>query len=138
MGETIDIRYGRLLLENSFGPEFDELPVRLQAQYWDGNRFATNTLDNCSPISASRLQLTPATLSPQATASALTAGQSRNRDLYLPAPGVPGVIAAEYLVPAWLQYDWLNNGNFTDNPRAEFIFGRFRGNPRQIFWREVF
>ncbi|WP_333608355.1 DUF6701 domain-containing protein [Arsukibacterium sp.] len=133
-----NLRYGRLLLENSFGPEFDELPVRLLAQYWDGNRFATNTLDNCSPIAASRLQLMPATLSPQATAAALVAGQSRNRDLYLPAPGAPGVIAAEYLVPLWLQYDWLNDGNFTDNPRAEFIFGRFRGNPRQIFWREVF
>jgi MSHA biogenesis protein MshQ len=37
----------------------------------------------------------------------------------------------------WLQFDWTDNGSYTDNPlQGSAIFGRFRGHDRVIYWSE--
>ena len=41
------IRYGRLQIDNAYGSELLNLSMRLNAQYWTGNGYATNTLDSC-------------------------------------------------------------------------------------------
>ena len=48
----VQIRYGRLVLENSFGSELMHLPVPLQVEYFDGtaNGFVPNTEDGCSQV----------------------------------------------------------------------------------------
>lgn len=43
-------RYGRLILQNSFGPETEPLDIPLQVQYWDGSSFVVNTDDNCTVL----------------------------------------------------------------------------------------
>ncbi len=152
---TTDVRYGRMVLDNAYGPETDDLPLSLTAEYWNGSRFVTNTLDNCSLIDADKLTSNgdlPVTA--VATANNLQQGQTPQQSFVLQAPGEGeiGRIEGEYTVPAWLQYNWsgkitgcsvnpsdpVNPNCYDENPSAEFIFGRYRGNPRQIFWRERF
>jgi hypothetical protein len=52
-----DVRFGRLRLENSFGPENRDLPVSISAEYWDGAKFSTNANDNCTSIPASAIAM---------------------------------------------------------------------------------
>ncbi|WP_213995015.1 DUF6701 domain-containing protein [Arsukibacterium sp.] len=133
-----DIRYGRMQMANGFGPEFDDLPVNLTAEYWDGSRFTGNSADSCSVISAASLNLSSTLTSAVANAAALSSGKTPTDGLLLLAPDEPGVVGATYQVPVWLQYDWNDDGNYNNSPLAEFIFGRYRGNPRQIYWHERF
>lgn len=148
-----DLRYGRLVLENAFGSEFDDLPLTLRAEYWDGQRFITNSADNCSlsaPVSLNRLagSVTPAI---SGEALPLNTGVSRPLSLLLNAPAVVGSATYEYIAPPWLSYNWDRPAVWSDdcaasdsatwsaktpNPWACMIFGRYRGNPRLIFWRE--
>jgi hypothetical protein len=52
--EMVDgaFRYGRLILENAFGPETEPLQIPFRVEYWDGptNGFVTNTDDSCTTI----------------------------------------------------------------------------------------
>lgn len=162
----LNMRFGRLALDNTYGPEHESLPVRLQAQYWHSptQRFIDNSEDNCTVLSAGtvvqpgssniNLQLQKeqpyvgaatltlqASSNPQAAFTAMQQGSSVIDGLpalLLPATGERGRGEMEYLAPIWLQGDWDSDGVFDDNPQAEFMFGRFRGNPRQISWRELF
>ncbi|WP_372627479.1 DUF6701 domain-containing protein [Arsukibacterium sp.] len=133
-----DIRYGRLQMANGFGPEFDDLPVSLTAEYWDGSRFVTNSADNCSVISAANLTLSNSLTTASANAATISSGKTPAGGLLLLAPAASGTVEATYQVPVWLQYDWNDDGNYNNSPVAEFMFGRYRGNPRQIYWRERF
>lgn len=51
------MRFGRLRLQNAFGPLINDLPVTLQAEYWNGTAFATNTLDSCLTLAADNFAL---------------------------------------------------------------------------------
>ena len=51
------MRYGRLRMQNAFGPQGNDLPVSLQAEYWNGGAFATNTLDSCLTLAAGNFAL---------------------------------------------------------------------------------
>ena len=125
-------------MANGFGPEFDDLPVNLTAEYWDGSRFINNTADNCSVISAANLSLSNGLTTAQASATTLNSGKTPPGGLLLVAPDETGNVEATYQVPVWLQYDWNDDGNYSNSPVAEFMFGRYRGNPRQIYWQERF
>ena len=50
-------RYGQLRLQNAFGPQGNDLPITLQAEYWNGSAFATNTLDSCLTLAAGNFAL---------------------------------------------------------------------------------
>ena len=52
---VVPVRSGRLLLPHAYGSELLDLPLGLAAQYWDGNNYATNTLDNCTVVPASSI-----------------------------------------------------------------------------------
>jgi hypothetical protein len=51
------MRFGRLRLQNAFGPLGNDLPVTLAAEYWNGTTFATNTLDSCLTLVAGNFAL---------------------------------------------------------------------------------
>jgi hypothetical protein len=148
-----DIRYGRMVLKNAYGPEDENLPLSLNAEYWDGSRFMISTQDSCSLINTSNLTTTGNFgVTAVAVASKLRQGQTPRQSFVLRAPNSIGTLNGEYVVPAWLQYNWSGKLSgcsvnpddpttpncYNENPTAEFMFGRFRGNPRQIFWRELF
>lgn len=139
---TLDWRYGRLQLMNALGSEQHNLPVQLRAEYFNGSLFVLNDQDSCSPVQPTRL-IIDSTGRPAITASGTNAqlqqGLSSAFDLLLGAPGVESRYPLEYQLSdaPWLQYDWNpNNGPTLENPKAEAVFGSFRGNNRQIFWRE--
>jgi MSHA biogenesis protein MshQ len=49
--------FGRLTLGNAYGSELINLPVPIEAQSWDGVRFATRTNDSCTRFPASAVTL---------------------------------------------------------------------------------
>jgi len=51
------MRFGRLRLQNAFGPLGNDLPVTLLAEYWNGTAFSTNTLDSCLSLAAGNFAL---------------------------------------------------------------------------------
>jgi MSHA biogenesis protein MshQ len=49
-----------------------------------------------------------------------------------------GDIKATLAVDDWLKFDWDDDvGTAIENPWAVATFGRYRGNDRIIYWREV-
>lgn len=50
-------RYGRLFLQSMHGSELIALPMRVEAQFWDGNGYARNTLDSCSDVPLSSISM---------------------------------------------------------------------------------
>ncbi|MEX2130929.1 MAG: DUF6701 domain-containing protein, partial [Pseudohongiellaceae bacterium] len=45
-----DFRYGRMLLDNGFGPETEPLNIPFRVEYWDGTAFLLNTDDSCTVL----------------------------------------------------------------------------------------
>lgn len=135
-----DIRYGRLLLQNGAGPEEEPLPLVLRSEYWDGSRFIVNQQDSCSLLTAGQLNsLTSPALSFAGAGAPLQQGMLPAGALWAQPSLAPGSWRIEYQASPWLQYNWSGTAaGFNENPQAELMFGRFRGNPRQISWRELF
>ncbi len=47
---TEEFRYGRLLIENAFGPELEPLGIGFTIQYWNGSEFSVNTDDSSTTL----------------------------------------------------------------------------------------
>ena len=50
-------RCGRLRMLTAVGPQGNDLPVSLLAEYWNGSAFTTNTLDSCLTLAAGNFGL---------------------------------------------------------------------------------
>jgi len=141
-----NLRFGRWNIENGYGPETEDIPLRMQTQYWDGNNFVTNTDDVCTAYDAAivanrtieNISLDPALTSSSGTGS-FTLGLSEII-MSKPSdnPASQGQVRFIYTAtPAWLKYDWDGNGSYSENPSGIAAFGLYRGNDRIISWREV-
>ncbi|KRW81768.1 hypothetical protein AQ621_05995 [Marinobacter sp. P4B1] len=132
------VRYGRLELENVYGPETgDPLLMPFRATYWDGTRFVTNTDDSCSPWATSDITVTdPGGVMAELADLSGELEQGTAAPLELVPTGNRGEAILEWDVPVWLQDDW-NQDDTLVNPRATATFGVYRGNDRIIYWREV-
>lgn len=53
----IKMRFGRLKPQNAYGSERLDLPVPLEAQYWTGITFTRNTLDTCTALTPTHVNL---------------------------------------------------------------------------------
>jgi len=138
-------RFGRIVIDNAFGPEVLDLKMPLRAEYWNGSTFITNTDDNACPGSQFVIgdftisdadgsdSLTPASLS-SLTYQPLVMGAA---SLTLGAPNASGPLNITLNVPDWLKYDFDGNTS-DDTPSAQAFFGQYRGNDRIIYWREQF
>lgn len=138
----LNLRYGRLVLENIAGPEDEDLAVSMRAEYWDGERFMLNNLDNCTTNLASSLGIisNPENLSttPGGDGNSLENGQLIFNDLFWQAANAQGEFEFEYSAPPWLQFPWVDSeGDSHLNPRAFGSFGQYRGNDRVIYWLEL-
>lgn len=150
---TLDMRYGRLKLiggavEDVPAPSAPaiNLPVELEAEYWDGQAFITNSVDDCTAVDSTKLLFsgTPFT-AVEGSPATLNSGSSR-----VPAPQSPsiyfevtsgtptGAWPIEYTAPDWLKFNWRQEAGAVvqEDPSSEISVGRFRGNKRQIFWQE--
>lgn len=70
--ETTPIRGGRLRLVNFYGSNLLKPRVEYRAEYWNGNRWATNTLDSTTSIAAGNIATGGLTVS---TMTMLAAGE---------------------------------------------------------------
>lgn len=149
---TTDVRFGRMQIQNTYGPETATVNQPVFFQYFNGTHFVTNTDDTCTPFAASNITLQvegETALAPGvvtdveigsgttnlAIGTPLTEGHV-NLTYSAPGAGNTGTISNTYSVPAWLQFDWDGDGIHDNNPSATAIFGRYRGNDRVIYWLE--
>ncbi|NQD37288.1 MSHA biogenesis protein MshQ [Permianibacter sp. IMCC34836] len=144
-------RLGRMVLENAYGPEQLALPIPLRLEYFDGTRWQKNSLDSCTDYLKTRASLVavsgglnPAVTSinrPNSATTVVSGSAALTSTLQLSAPsdGSSGSIDIQYNaadLPGWLQFDWDNDGQQDDAPKARATFGRYRGSDRVIYWRE--
>jgi MSHA biogenesis protein MshQ len=137
--ESIEVRYGRLVLQNAYGPENLPLTIPLQTEYYDGSNFILNSLDNCTNYTFNNLTLSNYQgnlLSGDTIASGggtLLSGTGNAIELSAPGVGHDGSVDLEYDLDA-AGLSWLKPGG--NNPTAKVTFGIFKGNPRLIYMRE--
>ena len=159
-----DFRYGRLLIDNAFGPETEDLAITFRVEYFDGERFVVNTDDSCTVIDAAQLTLVPGTYTgnlddgetdistPQTTefhngqvqgVESATNPSDEPFTATAPGEGNGGTVDVELDLDAlglpFLQFRWPElNAGYDENPRAQLEFGQFRSHDRVIHWQEIY
>ena len=158
------VRYGRLRLGGASGSQVLAMRIPVEAQYWNGSVFVTNTLDSCTTLLSTNVGLgnfggslnageTTASIvnSPlQSGRSAIQlsapgAGNSGSVDitLNLGATGSTNADACNAFAPAataanktHLRGAWCAPGTYTKDPSARVRFGINRGSDQSIYRRE--
>ncbi|WP_290653864.1 polymer-forming cytoskeletal protein [Idiomarina sp.] len=165
--DSIGLYYGRMVLENTFGSEAEQLPVFARTEYYFDNdpedsqpgRFVVNEQDTCTTLVSQQLSdavsstdlpavRVPAANDVEQTVSAgqlFDANELLTEQLGWTQPDeLSGTFEFELLLDLtanellYLQYDWNEDGSYDDNPTASGTFGIYRGSDRQIYWQEVF
>ncbi|MFQ3248461.1 MAG: MSHA biogenesis protein MshQ [Glaciecola sp.] len=139
----VEIRYGRLVVQNSFGPETSNFPQTMEIEHFDGTNFIATPTDNCTSYDAGKITLSNISLDPALTAviggtGKFVSGKNSAIELQATGTGNQGEVGVAYEAYDWLKYDWDNDGTYDDDPSAVATFGIYRGNDRIIHWREVF
>ena len=161
-----DFRYGRIQVDNAYGPETEPVDITFRVEYFDGVRFVTNTIDACTQIESNQLDLLagtytgslndPETSIVPAQSSTFNGGliqgtqaatnpTDRTFSATAPGDGNAGTVDIELdLSPTglnlpWLQFRWPHDDqDFNENPRATLEFGQFRSHDRVINWQEIY
>ncbi|MBR9728775.1 hypothetical protein G3R48_12385 [Shewanella intestini] len=145
---TQDLRQGRVVLANTYGPENETLTMPVTAQYWDGSTWQTSSNDNCSVISGSLSSGTtyaPAlgvneTVQRSAQSAQVLNGQGQLLWQNVGSNNYRGQVMSSLAVDNWLQWYWNWDSlspNVLSDPQASAFFGRYRGHDRIIYWREI-
>lgn len=160
LGEALDLRFGRLQLNDAYGSEVVDLPVRFFTEYWNGTEFVRNVGDSCTLIPRGAIIYPDGNLGDDANrtvvvgAGTTTGGYGNlddegvkflasDADHYFSRPGQGNTgtfqVQIDLTALPWLRYDWNQDGSFNDSmmPPARFGFGSYRGHDRIIYWREV-
>lgn len=141
--DTANIRFGRMRLENTFGTELLALTVPLYAEYYNGTQFIRNIADSCSLYNAAAITYSNRqglSADPVAGGNGVLFGGNFDpgNPITLNSNSQVGSIDATLSMPAWLLFDWDNNGIHNNNPVAHITFGIYSGSHRQIYSREVY
>lgn len=154
------LRYGRLRLDDSYGPETANLPVIFRTEYWDGSEWKRNRDDSCSQIALSDIAYPGGPISIATNRSPPVGGGSTtgiyanlsttsvgftegDAGHYFTAPGAGNIGTVRVQIDLtrypWLRFDWSQDGDFTDSslPDAHFTFGNYRGHDRVLYWIEA-
>lgn len=135
-------RYGRLLLQNAYGPEMRPLTIPVLTEFFNGTAFVPNDLDSCTAYNAAEILMGTYQGNLEAGDTvgtgigSLTAGVGNA--LSLSAPGVENDGSVQLTLDlsqvTGLDLEWLQPGGV--NPTATATFGIYQGNPRLIYMRE--
>jgi len=148
--------YGRFVMQNTYGPETDDLAMEAYTEFLDADlsasgQYVLNSGDNCTNL------LSTITLDPEGSGTedhdAITVGGGTSDFSYNPlliggeagflftAPGAGNDgeidVSIELLTFPWLQYDWDGDGTLQNPPDTTASFGQYRGHDRIIYWREI-
>ncbi|QSX33235.1 MSHA biogenesis protein MshQ [Shewanella avicenniae] len=149
---TLDMRLGRAVLNNSYGPENQPVLMSGETEFWNGSQWQTNVADSCSVITPTMLSQTSnaslgylfepelssgQTISRFGDPAAVSAGRFGLR--WLSSGEYRGKVTAPVSVSPWLLWYWGFDGatEALQEPRASAYFGRYRGNDRVINRREL-
>ncbi len=138
----LEIRFGRAVLENSFGPEINDLAQTIKYEHFDGDYFTLSTDNDCTGFDENALSLISMSLDKaltgiESTMNHATSGRILGLKLNSPGSGHQGEIGLELDVHSWLKYDWSNDGALDENPSAVAVFGIFRNDDRLLNRREL-
>ena len=145
-----EIRFGRLNIENAFGSELTPLPIPFYTEYFNGSSFITNTADACTTATVSQLSFNsgsnPITVGSGTSTASITHSPlvSGVAGLTLSAPGADNTgdvdITSTNFISSfpWLAYDWDGDSSYDNSPTARATFGIYKGNSKQIYFREVY
>jgi MSHA biogenesis protein MshQ len=165
IGQT-SVRFGRLKLGNAFGSEKLDLPIPLEAQYWNGVAFITNTDDSCTPLANANAvlgnylgSLSASNMGASHVAGLGTlAGGKGGLKLTMPSPSAAGSLdlaiklgsgaSADQSCPGsmgsvtgagleYLQSQWCGT-NFSRDPRVRIRFGTYKNANQMIYMREMY
>jgi MSHA biogenesis protein MshQ len=141
-----DFYFGRLRIENAFGPQQRNLSVPVIAEYYNGQQFVQNTQDNCTQITTPKLiaDTDPAThnLPLEKTQinnvlSPLISGRGEIELGGTPSINDFGSIDITLDAEPWLKFNWDNHLADDENPTGKATFGIYRGHDRIIYRHEV-
>ena len=139
-----NLRFGRLRMDNVFGPELNPLLMPVFTEFWNGTSFQKNILDTCTTIANGDLiaVASPPGLSVPVVVNAPASAGDVN--LSFPAPGsgndgfVDTIVDLNSAAHLWLRFDWDADGVFDNDPFAQATFGIFDGNPVQIYIQQIY
>ena len=143
-------RYGRVFLENAFGPETRPLTMNFSAQYFNqssgiAGRFIPNRDDDCTTYTITDFSFVSGSytqrLNSGETSISSIAGSPYNAgvgSVTLSAPGNnnEGNVDIRFSVEDFLRYDWDMTGTVSE-PVNTASFGRYRGNDSIIYRHEI-
>lgn len=144
------VRFGRLYISNAYGAETSTVVQQWRMEYFDGDKFVTNSLDSGTAYDLINIGTITVTdegnaldpLLPSDTSASGEISDSGSFSLGIlnviwspPVDHRYGTIRFSYNAPAWLDYDWLETG-FID-PVANVSFGQYRGVDKVIYWKEI-
>lgn len=143
LSSTLNLRFGRLRLDDAFGPESVPLPVTFVTEYWSGSFFALSTSDTWSLVNNTCTQIPRSAIVYEPTGSLLVdanrtvpIGSSNTQGNYgnLTADGVafiagnaghwfsapdPGTgnfqVDVDLVNLPWLRFDWNQDGDFNND-----------------------
>lgn len=131
---NFDVRYGRLSMENVYGPEnINELLMPFRVEYWNGSRFEVNTADSCTGWNTGNIGGTADHHALASGSGMFSAGEAG--PLRLQPAGSQGTDTLIWDVADWLTDDFNGDGSLED-PSALATFGVYRGHDRVIYWQE--
>ena len=152
------LRFGRLRLTNANGSELLPIGLPLVAEQFDGAGFVIHTVDICTAIATTFIDLDndqedPAQGDAQIDIGALTTTASiansplvgGDGGLVFSAPGAGNIGYADTsfnldlvggAAMPWLYFDWDGDGNHDNNPSGRVTFGVYQGSRYLIHIRE--
>jgi uncharacterized protein DUF6701 len=72
------MRFGRLIATNARGSHLVPLSMTMELQYWNGTAFITNTMDSCTTVAASNIEMRNFSQNLDPCETSLTAGAFAN------------------------------------------------------------
>lgn len=163
-GSPLKMRFGRLKLSNAHGSELLNLPVPIQAQYWNGTAFVPNEADNCTVLASTNFALgnyqrkagdTWTTSPTLVNTAAIQGGWQVSLSKPSPTPSGKGSVdlcvdlgadpvggtvcsaTASANLP-YLQGLWSPGTSYNNDPKVRATFGVFKGNDEFIYLREMY
>lgn len=149
---TLDVRLGRAVLSDTYGPSDKPIMMAGTSQYWDGQQWRKNTDDSCSVVDGKMQSLvndhdwgylfepelqSPQVIDREGAPAAVNQGEFGIR--WQSSGDYQGKVTAPVEVQDYLKWYWQFDGatNVLQDPRGSVYFGRYRGNDRIINWREL-